>query len=649
VFTSRSSSVRKVGSAASTVELSVSSSVELTPAPGSVMAVDGVMRRESTGVGRVHGHELGPRRYPRPTVRLVEIRLLEGPNVYRLVPVVKTELTIGRRRTWYGERVPGRHALVRLGATVPARDRPDDVAVLVAWTRRLRAEHDEGVGGLAVHRSSDPGHWIVTWPWTGAERAHTIAEAAFALADRNVSPSRRARLTGSQSRILDRWTERISEARTTPPSWIRDSERRMPVVSISGTNGKSTTTRLLSHILLLAGKRVGTTTSDGILIDERLIEPGDWTGPAGAAQILRRSDVDVGVLETARGGIVLRGVGYESNEASILTNVSADHLDLQGIHTLPELAEVKATISRMTRPDGWAILNADDRFVSAVARRVRANVSFFALDERRSPVLRRHIASRGRAYTVRRGSLVEIDARKVTTIVPVRDIPIAIGGLARHNVANALAAAAGARALGATVRQVHDGLVDFRPSSERSPGRLNLFRLGSRIVIVDFAHNEAGVAAILDVAEGIAGGAAGRAVPVTMIIGTAGDRPDDTLRGIGRIAAKRVDRIAIKETLKYLRGRTRESTVGEMLAGVRSAGVPTAGIPVYESETEALRSELALNVGSARPDGARVVVIMCHEEREEVFRLLGSLGGRQVDVASELTALVPRLQERPRR
>ena len=201
-----------------------------------------------------------------------------------------------------------------------------------------------------------------------------------------------------------------------------------------------------------------------------------------------------------------------------------------------------------------------------------------------------------------------------------------------------------------TLAQLRDGLADFQPSSERSPGRLNLFRLGSRIVIVDFAHNEAGVVAVLDVAEGIAGGAAGRAAPITAIVGTAGDRPDDTLRGIGKIAGKRAQRVAIKETLKYLRGRSRDSVVGEIMAGIAAAGRPTAEVPVYESETEALRSELARNGdGGARPDAPRVIVLMCHEEREEVFALLAELGARPIDVASELTTLIPRLQARPRR
>jgi cyanophycin synthetase len=577
-------------------------------------------------------------------VRQVEIRLLEGPNVYRLEPVAKVEVAIGRRRTWYGQREPGRHALVRLAAEVPRRAWAGQVEAIVDWTRRLRAEHGEGRGGVRVHRSSDPGHWIITFPWIGAERAHTIAEAAMALAERDVSPVRRARLTGAQERLLARWAARIAESRATPPTWIRDTDRRMPVVSITGTNGKSTVTRLITHILVMAGRRVGTTTSDGVLVNERLVEPGDWTGPGGALQILRRSDLDVAVLETARGGLVLRGMGYESNEVSVVTNVTSDHLDLQGIHTLPELAEVKSTVARVTKPDGWTVLNADDALVAAIARRVRSRVAMFSVAAGGSASLRRNVAAGGRGYFVNDGWVVELTTHSETRIVELARIPITIGGIARHNVANALASAAAARGLGASIAEVAEGLVEFRPTADWSPGRLNLYRLGSRIVIVDFAHNEAGVSAVLDVAEGIAGGAAGRAAPITAIVGTAGDRPDDTLRGIARIAASRAQRVAIKETLKYLRGRSRESVVGELLAGVEAAGRSRSDVPVYETETAALKAELADPEG--RP---RVVVLLCHEERDEVFRLLDSLGARPIDVATELTSLVPRLQERPRR
>ena len=577
---------------------------------------------------------------------MIEIRLLEGPNVYRLEPVAKVEIAIGRRRTWYGRRDPSPHALVRLGARVPRSAWPDTVVGLVDWARRLRAEHREAHGPMAVHRSSDPGHWIATWPWSGAERTRLIADAAFALAERNVSPAPRAQLTGGQARLLARWVERIEAASATPPAWIRDADRGVPVISITGTNGKSTTTRLITRILLRAGRHVGTTTSDGILVDERLVEAGDWTGPGGAAAILRRAGLDVAVLETARGGIVLRGVGYESNEASILTNVTSDHLDLQGIHTLPELAEVKATICRMTKPDGWVVLNADDDLVAAVARRVRAHVALFTLLGERSPRVRRHLRRGGRAYLVRDGELGEAEGPAWQPIASLREVPIAFGGLARHNIANALAAAAGARALGASIAEVGAGLVNFRPSADTSPGRMNVFRNGDRVIIVDFAHNEAGVNAVLDVADGIAGGAAGRISPITIIIGTAGDRPDDTLRGMGRIAARRAGRVAIKETLDYLRGRSRESVVGELLDGIAAGGRKRDEVPIYESETAALRAEAN---GAGAAGGPHVLVLLCHEDRPGVMDLLRELRFRPVESSAELEALVPRLEARPRR
>ena len=583
----------------------------------------------------------------------MEIRLFEGPNVYRLAPVVKVDVAVGRTRAWRGSRTPDDGALVHLGRKVPVREWPDAIADLVAWTRRLRADHGEHEGPCEVHRASDQGRWIVTWPWAGAERARLIAEAAFDLASRSVHPGRRVRLTGTQSGAVERWTARIGGAGATPPSWIRDADRTMPVISITGTNGKSTVTRLITHILLQAGHHVGTTTSDGVLVDERLIDPGDWTGPGGAAAILRRHDVDVAALETARGGLVLRGMGYESNEASVFTNVSSDHLDLQGIHTLPELAEVKSTVCRITRPDGWAVLNADDPFVVPIARRVRCQVAYFSLDPDASPVIARHRRSGGRAYVLRRGMLHEWDGQVEHAILDVAELPVALGGLALHNVANALAAAAGARALGVPLAQVAEGLLDFRPSADLSPGRLNLFRLGKRTIIIDFAHNEAGTTAILDVAAGIAGGAAGRTAPITAIIGTAGDRPDDTLRGIGRIAAERAQRVAIKETLEYLRGRDRTEVVETILEGVVAGGMDPGTVPVYEGEAEALEAELVGGAGAGavatgRHEDARVVILFCHAEREQVYALLERLGARQVDVAAALSELSPRLADRRR-
>ncbi len=456
-------------------------------------------------------------------MRLVEIRLLEGPNLYRLEPAVKVEVAVGAEEAWHGQRDADEGVATRLWANVPPSRRPASVARLAGWCGRLRVEAGKGPADeVHAHRGADPGHWIVSFPWRGAEQARTLAEAGWRLAAEGLDPE--GVHSGHPDVVAAAW--RISGATAHGPSMISDASRRVPVVSISGTNGKSTVTRMIAHVLGRAGRHVGFTTSDGIIVDGRMIEPGDWTGPGGAAAILGRSDVEVAVLETARGGILLRGVGYASNEASVLTNVSADHLDLQGIHTLPELAAAKATICRITKPDGWVILNADDRHVVAVAGLVRARVALFSLDPEASPALRAHVARGGRAYVVRRGALAELEAGATRPILDIDEIPVTLGGLARHNVANALAAAGGARAMGATLEQVADGLRDFRPSADRSPGRLNLFRHGRRIVIVDFAHNEAGLEALLDVADGIAAGGAARTSPVTLIVGAAGDRPD---------------------------------------------------------------------------------------------------------------------------
>jgi cyanophycin synthetase len=589
-------------------------------------------------------------------VRLIEIRLLEGPNLYRLEPTVKIEVAIGRRRTWYGQRQPGAHAVVELGRPVRARDVPTPVGDLAAWVRRLHrlthADHwlaDEGgvFSGrrtlpISVHRTSEPGGWIVAFPWREHERALEIAEAAWRCCERDLPPTTRVR----RSRTVTRALVRVRAAGATPPSWLRDADRRIPIISISGTNGKTTTTRMIAAILRAAGRHVGFTTSDGVLVDGRLVEPGDWTGPGGAKQILDRSDVDVAVLETARGGILLRGVGYESNDASILTNVSSDHLDLQGIHTLPELVEVKAVITRITRADGQVVLNADDPLVAARARHVRAPVTYFSARPGRA--VARHLARRRPSVARGRWVVARRHRRPDATCPWPRSRP-------RSSVWPATTSPTRSRPppelwrWAPLSRPCPTDCAASSPAPTRRPAPHPTS--GSRRDR-DFAHNEAGVIVLLDVARGIAGGAAGRAWPVTIIIGTAGDRPDDTLRGIARIAGQRADHVVIKETLQYLRGRTAESAVGEFQAGLTEAGVDPRVVPVYESETVALAAVLAGangRGGSGAAQGGAVIAIMCHEDRPGVEALLAEHGARHVDPMVDLPELMPRLQARPYR
>jgi cyanophycin synthetase len=572
-------------------------------------------------------------------VRLIEIRQLDGPNLYRLEPAMKLEVAIGRRRTWYGKREPEPFEVVRLAAVVRRREQPARIVALAEWVRRLRRVAPDGSEGpVTVHRSSDPNHWIVVWPWLLGDRGTAIAEGALALVGREVPPVAATKLTRRQRGIVEAVTARAAAAAGPGPSWIRDADRRYPVVSITGTNGKTTTTRLIAHILRESGKRVGATTSDGIVVDGEMVERGDWTGPGGAGAILHRDGLDVAVLETARGGILLRGVGYESNEASVVTNVSSDHMDLQGIHTLPELAEVKGVIARITKPSGWAVLNADDRHVAGIARTVRAKVAYFSLEGDRSARVRRHLRTGGRAYIVRDGWLGEAEGERWRRIAALAEVPVVLGGVARHNVANALAAAGGTRALGATLREVAAGLRSFVLTTEDSRGRLNVFRDDRRVVIVDFAHNEAGVTVLFDVVDAVArslGQDGGRA-PISTIVGLAGDRPDDTLRGVGRIIAGKTDRFVLKEMLHYLRGRTRQSVLGQIRAGAREGGWKRA-IPVYIDEPTALAAELDR---TEAPERREIIVLLCHEDREGVYRLLADRNLRPVDDPTDLAALV---------
>jgi cyanophycin synthetase len=552
-------------------------------------------------------------------LRLIEVRRLDGPNLYRLGPAVRIEVAVGRRRTWYGDRLPARHALVRLSATVPPTQAPRVVSDLASWVVKLHRRALREKVRATIHRTSEPGHWIVAFPWHDGDRAELIANAALRLAE---EPDR-------GNRLFDRAVRRVRDTGNGPaPAMVTDERRRVPIISVSGTNGKSTTTRMVAHIALLAGRHVGMTTTDGVIVDEKMVVPGDFTGPQGAHAVLARDDVELAVLETARGGILLRGLGYESNDASVFTNISGDHLDLQGVHTLPELAEVKSVVCRVTKPDGAVVLNADDPLVAATAPRMQAPVWWFSLKPSNARV-RRHVEKGGTAFVLDEdGVLVERRGEKSTLIVAAADIPATVGGLARHNVANALAAAGGARALGFSHEQIATGLRDFRNSADLMPGRLNMYRAGNRVVIVDYAHNVAGLEVLLETAESLIGPRGRRTATLTTIVGSAGDRPDDYIRSLGAMAGQRSDEVAIKEGMHFLRGRSRASLVGELREGLKAVGVAAASVPVYDDEEAAIRGEMTdpERMAGTEDGTVRVVILMAHQLRDEVAAFLSSIG-----------------------
>ena len=224
------------------------------------------------------------------------------------------------------------------------------------------------------------------------------------------------------------------------------------------------------------------------------------------------------------------------------------------------------------------------------------------------------------------------------------ELPATLGGLARHNVANALAAAAGARAIGMSYRAIADGLRGFRNTADLMPGRLNLYRKGDRLVVVDYAHNEAGLAALLDTIEGLVGRRGKRRATVSVIIGAAGDRPDDAMRAVGQLAARRADEVAIKEDLPFLRGRTRASAIGELREGIRAGGMNPSSAPVYELELDGLVGELTTPGRLAATDDGtpRVVMLMCHAERDAVAGYLADEGFVEVQDIRSLEGFRPK-------
>ena len=394
---------------------------------------------------------------------------------------------------------------------------------------------------------------------------------------------------------------------------------RVPIALITGTNGKTTTARLLARIASRAGHVPGNTSTDGMSVAERLLEAGDWTGPGAARTVLRHPEVDLAVLEVARGGILRRGLAVDRCEAAVITNISDDHLGDHGVHDLLTMARVKAVVASVVAPDGRVVLGADSPpLVELVAagHRFPAPLVWFALRPDH-PQLLQHRAAGGEAWFISAGGeLVRARGARETALVAVAELPFCYGGAAHHNVENALAAAALACALGLPDAAIVDGLRSFTSSVADNPGRANLARVGEVLVFLDFAHNPAGIRSLRDLLAQLRG-------PHRMIIsmGVAGDRRDDDIREVARAVHELgPDQVRVRDLEDYLRGRAH----GEVPALLRETllGLGMAGDAVREvrSELDVLREGLAW----ARPGD--VIAIIDHVERDEVQAELRALG-----------------------
>src|SRR5688572_26530242 len=351
----------------------------------------------------------------------------------------------------------------------------------------------------------------------------------------------------------------------------------IPVVSVTGTNGKTTTVRLIAHIFRHTGKTVGFTTTDGVYLNNRLVMEGDMTGPFSANILLSNPTVDVAVLETARGGILRAGLGFDECDVGVVLNVSADHLGMGGINTLEQLADVKSVIAAVVKREGHAVLNADDPLVIAMRDRSPGDVVLFSTaSDGENEAVTDHLARAGIAVLVERDTFVVRRGKLRIPIAGVREVPLMMGGAARFQRGNILAAIATAYVQGIRYDDIRAGLVSFFPSPALTPGRLNLMRVGRGRLLVDYAHNPAAVAGLIELVTALD---AGRRIGV---ITAPGDRRDDDIRELGRLAAS-LDHVIVKED-NDLRGRAPGEVATLMREGLAAGGLANDAVEVVADE-----------------------------------------------------------------
>jgi cyanophycin synthetase len=541
---------------------------------------------------------------------LVEFRLLDGPNLYFPRPAAKVTLDLGEL---LGLEVAAARDLgveLGLGNTRPGaagsvfRQR-FAIRLVTQIVRRLASAG--GATRLAVRTRTGQAvnELVVAYPWRNAGRAEGLAYGLVRVLDTvTAGPQAVAEMIIAEGAAL------AAAPLGSAPELIRP---QIPVVAITGTNGKTTTARMIGHIARQAGRLVGWSSTDGVYIDGQLVEAGDFSGPSGAGRVLRHPGVELAVTETARGGILRRGVGVAYNDVSVVTNISADHLGLGGIDTLDQLAEVKAVITKITKPGGWCVLNADDPRTLAMRLGTKARIWVFTRDPN-SPGGRTVLSGGGRMTTLLGGWVcVLAPGADPLQVVEVIDVPMTLAGLSRVNVENVLAVTSATLALGFSVEQVADGLRSFDPN-ENNPGRMNIWTLpvpsGTISVVIDLAHNEAGLEALLEIMGGIRP-PHGR---LLLGVGTAGDRGDEVFVRLGEIAALGADVVEIVHKGDYLRGRSM-AEISELI----TQGAAHAGMTIQRAHDTELGGLVSL-VDQARQDD--VVAIMTHQDREELDRWL---------------------------
>lgn len=339
---------------------------------------------------------------------------------------------------------------------------------------------------------------------------------------------------------------------------------RIPIIAVTGTNGKTTTTRLLAHIVKNNGYKVGFTTSDGIYIQNHMLEKGDTTGPVSAEYILKDPTVEFAVLETARGGILRSGLGFSRCDIAVITNIQEDHLGLSDIHTLDDLARVKSTVVKSVKKEGWAILNAEDEQCVKIGQELSCNVAYFSMDE--DNVLIKKLCKEGKIVCVYENGFITVKKGEwKIRIERATHVPLTLGGKAKFMIANVLAATLAAYLQGFKTEDISLSLQTFIPSAAQTPGRMNIFEFKKFKVMIDFAHNPSGYRGVEDFLSSV------EASKKIGIIAGVGDRRDEDIKECASIAGRMFDHIIIRQE-KHLRGRTEEEIINLILEGIAESG-----------------------------------------------------------------------------
>lgn len=370
----------------------------------------------------------------------------------------------------------------------------------------------------------------------------------------------------------------------TPEYSHEQNNRQIPIVAITGTNGKTTTTRLIAYVISKSGFRVGMTTTDGVFINGQCVYEGDTTGPRSALTVLSNCNTDVAVLETARGGMIRNGLAYDLADVAVITNITDDHLGLDGIETIEDLAKAKALVAEAVKTDGYVVINGDDDMCCSILNRIKSKLIVFS-KHKNNKILINSIKNHGYGIYIDEGALCIESSAMSLSLIKVENIGISVKGALKYNIQNAMAACGALIGLGIDPAIIKEGLISFKCNEELNPGRFNVFDVNGILTILDYGHNIDGYKSVLEGLTQI------KHNNLIGVIGVPGDRLDRNTLEIGRISSSYFQRIYIKED-KDRRGRLLGEIAELLKKGALDSGFKCENIKIVLDEKDALEEAL---------------------------------------------------------